>query len=382
MHSAAVAMVVVEVISAITIVTGVTAASTAISTIATTDFGDDDDCLEYDSSERIIHVVCDASFEELERGIGPVAIEDLGNSEFLLQANIEVEEDAILTIAGPEVKWVKISNEAEPEQYNIRVEGGYMDLIRTKMTSWDPDTNEVVEQDSDGSVPRPYIVYDGAKGALIENSELSHMGHDGDFRRGLSFIGESKDIIISNSDIHHFWYAFYSNAAENVLIDGNKFHDNHLYAIDPHTGTWKMTISNNLVWGNAGTGIICSLDCHHVFIEYNTVWNNPNNGINLSRNMHDSVVRYNTIYNSEKGIHVTESPNNKIYGNVIYNVTEGIHLTNPSTPNDGRTTDNEIYNNTIINADIGVRLLRVAEDSNSIYGNTLQNVEEEEDREE
>jgi hypothetical protein len=131
-----------------------------------------DDCVDYDSSERIIIVVtCDTTFEQLE---------ELGNGEYLLSANIEVADGIRLTIASPAVTLVKISNEgSESEQYNIRV-NGYMDMDGVKMTSWDRDDNSVVEQDpEDGSVPRPYIQFHDAEGGVIKNSELAYMGYAG-----------------------------------------------------------------------------------------------------------------------------------------------------------------------------------------------------------
>jgi poly(beta-D-mannuronate) C5 epimerase len=337
----------------------------------TGDDGDDDaDCIEYDnsSSERIIHITCDTRFEQLALSIGdPSVIENLGNNgEYLLRANIEVADDVRLTIASPDVTWVKISNEGPAEmQYNIRVRG-YMDLDGVKMTSWDPDDNSVVEQESDGSVPRPFIRYQDAEGGVIENSELSHLGYDGSIRRGFSVLGDSANIEIRNSDIHHFWYAFYSNGAENVVIDGNKYHHNHKYTIDPHSGTRDMQITNNLVYKNAGIGIICSLDCENVLIESNYVYDNPKTGITLSRNTHDSIVRYNHISNSDRGITITESPNNEVYNNLIENVNDGIYLVNPPNADDGRTTDNRVYDNTIMDADNDVELFRVLDEANHV----------------
>ena len=260
-------------------------------------------------------------------------------------------------------------------QYNIRVRG-YMDLDGVKLTSWDPEENSVVEQNADGSVPRPFIRYQDAEGGIIKNSELSHLGYSPDIRRGFSVIGDSHNIEIRNSDFHHFWYAFYSNGAKNVIIDGSKFHDNHKYAIDPHTGTHDMSITNNHVYNNPGSGIICSLDCYNILIENNTVHDNGKNGINFSRNMHDSIVRSNTIYNSDKGIIITESPNNEVYSNTIYNVSDGFYLTTPTASDDGLdglTTENRIYNNMIRNAENGIKVGN--SDGNIFANNAFENIE-------
>jgi len=36
----------------------------------------------------------------------------------------------------------------------------------------------------------------------------------------------------------------------HMVIEGNKFHDNYLYGIDPHTGTHDLIIKNNKVYDN------------------------------------------------------------------------------------------------------------------------------------
>jgi poly(beta-D-mannuronate) C5 epimerase len=349
--------------------------SVVVAYATTTDDDDDDDCVDYNSSFRTIEVTCDATFDQLEEDVDNISVlEDLGNREYLLSASIA--DQVRLTIASPAVTWVKISNEGSPEQYNIRVRG-YMDMDGVKMTSWDPDDNSVVEQDpDDGSVPRPFIRYQDAEGGVIENSELAYIGYDGSIRRGFSVIGESANIEIRDSDFHHFWYAFYSNEARNITIDSSKFHDNHKYAIDPHTGTHDMSITNSLVYNNPGSGIICSLNCHNILIENNTVHDNGKNRINFSCNMHDSIVRNNTIYNSDKGITITESPNNGVYSNTIYNVSDGFYLTTPTASDDGLdglTTENRIYNNTVRNANNGIKVGN--SDGNIFENNTFENIE-------
>jgi parallel beta-helix repeat protein len=88
--------------------------------------------------------------------------------------------------------------------------------------------------------------------------------------------------------------------------------------------------------------------------------------------MHDSIVRNNTIYNSDKGIRITESPNNEVYDNIIFDVSDGFYLTNPSMPGDGHTTGNRIYNNTVRNAENGINVGN--SDGNILANNTFENI--------
>ncbi len=88
--------------------------------------------------------------------------------------------------------------------------------------------------------------------------------------------------------------------------------------------------------------------------------------------MHDSIVRNNTIYNSDKGIRITESPNNKVYDNIIFDVSDGFYLTNPSSGVDGHTTGNRVYNNTVRNAENGIKVGNSA--GNIFANNTFENI--------
>jgi parallel beta-helix repeat protein len=163
------------------------------------------------------------------------------------------------------------------------------------------------------------------------------------------------------------WIAFYSRGAYNITVDGNEYYNNIKYALDPHTGTHDMNITNNWLHHNP-IGAICSDRCHNILIEGNLVEHNADHGIYFSRNMHDSIVRNNNVYNTTSGITVSESPNNQIYNNTIEGaISQGIRLFNPDIPDDGLTEDNFVYNNSIIDSENGISATR---SHDNIVGNT------------
>ena len=179
--------------------------------------------------------------------------------------------------------------------------------------------------------------------------------------------GPSSNMEIRGNKFHHMWRAFYSTAAYNITIDGNEYHHNLNYAVDPHSGTHDMNITNNWVHHNS-IGIICSVNCTNILIEGNKVENNIRAGIFLSRNMTDSIARNNQIYNATSGIIVSESSNNQIYNNTVKGATsEGILLFNPSEPDDGLTENNLVHNNTIFGSTTGINSTRS-------YNNILENI--------
>ncbi|MDQ4100823.1 MAG: right-handed parallel beta-helix repeat-containing protein, partial [Thermoproteota archaeon] len=153
----------------------------------------------------------------------------------------------------------------------------------------------------------------------------------------------------------------------NITIDGNEYHHNLNYAVDPHSKSHDLNITNNWVHHNP-IGIICSVNCTNILIEGNKVEDNIRAGIFFSRNMTDSIARDNHVKNATSGIIISESPNNQIYNNTIEGASsEGILLFNPAEPDDGLTVNNLVYNNTISGSATGINATRS-------YDNILENI--------
>jgi poly(beta-D-mannuronate) C5 epimerase len=333
------------------------------------------ECIDYEAAENTITIDCDhASFGDVIRTVNNQSVlEKLEqDGEYLLKANLRVADGMTfeMTSNGDGLQYLKIAGE------NGIIVHGKILINGVIITSWDASSNDVVQQDSTGSVSRGYIQFDASEGSEIINSEFAYLGYNELGRRGFDLHGEeasrfgygpSSDMVIRGSKFHHMWRAFYSTGAYNITIDGNEFHHNLNYAVDPHSRTHDMNITNNWVHHNS-IGIICSVNCTNLLIEGNKVENNMRAGIFFSRNMTDSIARNNQIYNATSGIIVSESPNNQIYNNTIEAATsEGILLFNPSEPDDGFTEGNVVYNNTILSSATGVNATRS-------HDNILENI--------
>ena len=59
---------------------------------------------------------------------------------------------------------------------------------------------------------------------------------------------------IQNSDIYGMYYGMYSYGHEGGVWTGNKMHDNIQYGFDPHDDSDRLTIANNIVYGNGNHG--------------------------------------------------------------------------------------------------------------------------------
>jgi parallel beta-helix repeat protein len=343
-------------------------------------------CIEYDQTENTIHVNCNSSFSAVVQAINnPQIVENLGDGEYLLNATLEVADGVSFEMNSSNaggignLQYLKIADE------NGIIVYGKILIDGVKITSWNSSSNDVISQDMNGSTRRGYIQFAASEGSRIINSEFGYLGDVEPGRRGFDLLedgdGEepSHDIVVRGSKFHDMWFAFYSNGAYNIVIDGNEYYNNIKYTVDPHSATHDMNITNNYIHHNR-IGIICSLDCYNILIEGNLAEHNSNAGIFFSRNMTDSIARNNHIYNSSTGITVSESPNNQIYNNTIEGATdEGILLFTPDIPDDGAVTENNlVYNNTIINSENGI--VATGSHDNIVENTTFFDIEESEYR--
>ena len=333
-------------------------------------------CIDYDAAENTIAINCDASFLDVVQAINdPEILEELGDGEYLLNANLQVSDGISFAMTSSEdgLQYLKIAGA------NGIIVNGRIEISGIIITSWDTETDSPVSQTDTGSVPRAFINLRISEGGFIEDSEVAYLGYAAPPRRGIdlgeSTDGPSHDFAIRNSRIHDNWMGFYSAGAYNITIDGNEFFSNIKYAIDPHTGTHNMTVSNNKVYNNKDIAVICSLDCYDIIFEGNEVYNNAGSGLMFSRATHDSTIRNNLIYNqygSAYPISISESQNNEIYGNDISNSTTGISVHNPlQLDEDGMSSGNRIYNNTFDGVQNAIRAVTSSDNtfSNNIFGN-------------
>ena len=331
------------------------------------------ECISYEAAENTITIDCDsASFGDLISTIyNRSVLEKLEkDGEYLLKANLRVADGASFGMTSSDgVQYLKIAG-----ANGIIVHGRIL-IDGVKITSWNTSSNDVVQQDESGSVDRGYIQFAASEGSRIINSEFAYLGYNDHGRRGFDLFGEdgsrfedgpTHDMEIRGSKFHHMWRGFYSTGAYDITIDGNEYHHNLDYSVDPHSKSHNINITNNWVHHNP-IGIICSLNCTDVLIEGNRVEDNMDAGIFFSRNMTDSIARDNYVKNATSGIIISESSNNHIHNNTIKAATsEGILLFNPSEPDDGLTVNNSVYKNIISSSPTGINATRS-------YDNLLEN---------
>jgi parallel beta-helix repeat protein len=324
-------------------------------------------CIGYQAGVNTITITCDASFLDVVQAINDPGIleQEEQEGQYILKANLEVADGVSfeMTSSGDGLQYLKVAGE------NGIIVHGRILINGVIITSWDVSNEEVIPQDMNGTIRRGYVQFAASEGSQIINSEFGYLGDVEPGRRGFDLFGEgpSHDMVIRGSKFHDMWFAFYSNGAYNITVDGNEYYNNIKYALDPHTSTHDMIITNNWLHDNP-IGVICSDRCWDILIEGNLVEDTTDIGIFFSRNMTDSIARNNHVINARVGILVSESPNNEIYNNTIEEATsQGIRLLNPDITDDGVTEGNMVYNNVISSSEDGIAAAR---SQNNIVENT------------
>jgi parallel beta-helix repeat protein len=135
-------------------------------------------CVEYDYHTNIITVSCNTNLSEINQVINDRSVlekDPLG--VWILKAIIKVNPLAQLTINQTDTSWLKITNKNNTEPNFITVSGA-LKIDGIKITSWDPSSKNVIRQNVNGSIPRPYIWIDRAYGNTnISNSEVAFLGY-------------------------------------------------------------------------------------------------------------------------------------------------------------------------------------------------------------
>src|SRR5262245_19411708 len=95
--------------------------------------------VSYDANTNTIALRAGApmSLPAISRALGrPAVLRELAPGEWLLAANLRVERGAVLHIAGPDVRRLKLRSDASGFIW-IKALGGQLAFVDTCLTSWD-----------------------------------------------------------------------------------------------------------------------------------------------------------------------------------------------------------------------------------------------------
>jgi parallel beta-helix repeat protein len=252
----------------------------------------------------------------------PDLLAEVQPGEWLLSANLEIRAGAALTIAGPEVRWLKLRSDSQGF-VSIKARGGRLAISDSCISSWDPAANSVDENLADG---RSFLLARDGAWMGVYRSHLHHLGYEANESYGVAWRLEGTGGEIVDSELAYNFYGLYTYQVRGLIIRGNEVHHSLRYGIDPHTSSSGLLIEGNVAHHNGKHGIILAEGCSDSMIRNNTAYNNTLHGIVLYNGSNNNRVEGNTVYgNGEQGINLNNVADSRIEGNTVYgNTRDGI----------------------------------------------------------
>jgi parallel beta-helix repeat protein len=286
----------------------------------------------YDAATNsiLLNASVPTTLPEVAQELGrPDLLRQVSPGEWLLRANLRVGKQAVLQIAGPDVRWLKLRSDRQGFVW-LKAFGGNLSFIDTCVTSWDVGRHNVDVDDVDG---RSFVLArDGARMA-IRDSELSYLGYFANESYGVAWRqpGTSGEAI--NSRFGHNFYGLYSYEVSSLQIRNNEVHHSIRYGIDPHSRSNELLIEGNISHHNGKHGIILAEECSGSTVRGNIVYGNKLHGIVIYQHSNGNLIAGNTSYsNGSQGININDASDNVIRDNLIYeNVQVGIGIGQGST---------------------------------------------------
>jgi len=305
-------------------------------------------CSIYDPESNLITVFCNATLSTIDHDVNnKTVLKKENNGIWTLNAIIKVNPNAQITIDKNDTSWLRITNQNVSEPNFIKISGSAK-INGVKITSWNSSSNDVIKQDVNGTLARPFIVVDNATGPVdISNSEIAFLGFGKYPLNGFIYRHGGNGSSIYNNNFHDMWDGFYSDSVQSITIKNNTFYNNLRHGLNPDASSHDLTVFGNMAYNNSDIGMLCSDRCHNILFDNNTVFNNGNSGFELSSNTYNSTVKKNFAFNEKVGISIISSSNNKINDNIFKSNERGIFI-------GGNSSGNNIYNNTLIDDKIGI----------------------------
>jgi parallel beta-helix repeat protein len=232
-------------------------------------------CVNYNSYTNTITVMCTANLSKINQIVNDRSVlEKDPHGVWILNAKLKVSPSAKLIINRTDTSWLKITNQLFHEKEpNFILIFGDAKIDGVKITSWDPFSTDVIRQNVNGSISRPYILINNSSGTTnISNSEIAFLGFGlNPLKYGISYHSGGLGSNIINNTFHDMWDGFYSDSVGFITIKNNKYHDNLKYGIAMYQSS-NDKIYDNLVESSYASIYIASssLDNH---IYNNTIMN-------------------------------------------------------------------------------------------------------------
>jgi parallel beta-helix repeat protein len=295
-------------------------------------------CVIFDNVNRTINLCGgSADLSTIDQAINSSDIlNNTSDKNWILNANISVEDGATLFINSTDTDWLRINSTAG-RAYSIVVYGNLI-IDRTKISSWNSTSKiETALPDSaNKSTPRGYLLmhWGGTGHMNITNSNINNLGFDGiKDTWGIAYYSGSGSILQNNSITSNFRGVYLTTNASNIVVANNTIHNSLQHSINLYKAK-DTKILDNKISGNKEHGIFCTRECNNILIKSNHIFDNGRNGIVLNQGTVNSTIKQNTVeHNGRSGIAIWNSSNNTVVDNLMQQNRLGITIAQNSSYN-------------------------------------------------
>jgi poly(beta-D-mannuronate) C5 epimerase len=192
---------------------------------------------------------------------------------------------------------------------------------------------------------RPFVFAQRGSRMVIRNSTFDNLGHDWNSSYGVSWSSGSTGAV-TGSRFARCYIGVYTAGAHDVVIRGNRLHDNTLYGIDPHSDSRRIVVERNVANHNGRHGIIFSERVTSSIVRGNVTRGNRLNGIVMDAASDHNTISGNVVEsNRGDGIVLASSSHNIVIGNRVSDNRVGVLVRGASQRN--RVAGNVIRGNVL-----------------------------------
>ena len=182
-------------------------------------------------------------------------IQKIEENKYILRVPLGVLIGASLAITDKDTPELRLSKQGNA----FLVNAGEMFIIRTTVKGWD-EVKKANTAYIDKADFRPFITSWSGGHLYTAGAKIASLGYLKGKSYGFSYSGCTSCKKINpflppatgatiDTEFYDMFYGFYSYEAEDVAMVRNVYHDNIIYAIDPHDRSKRLIIANNKTYG-------------------------------------------------------------------------------------------------------------------------------------
>ena len=292
------------------------------------------------AQNRIGHQWQVPSLAALAYDLPPGALVRTARHSWQLNAPVELQDGATLTVAGP------IRLRLALGAYLVAESGARVAIRRATITAGQPTGKSA----STRGGRRGFLV--ARSGALLRlrHDRIIGLGHLGPQAYGITLDGASPRSAIIDCAIRHDYFGVYLARMHGGHVVANRISGSTVYGIDPHTYNRHLVIARNVVRDSGVHGIILADHSSYSRVVDNRIIGAADHGMILYQRSNHNVIAGNDISHTFDGIVLTDSSHNVLRANHVARVHRfGVRLS-------GQALNNRFLRNTVGPAIVGFYL--------------------------